>query len=466
MRKLLLICTLVLIYTGTEAKIWTPSVIADNMVLQQNDTVTLWGWTTKTNEEITVTGDWNNVPVKTKAFRGKWKVNLPTTKAGGPYKVKIKGHKELLLSNVMLGEVWLASGQSNMQWSSVHGFDNAKEEVSLADYPNIRLFNVPQVQSATRQFDVPAEWEECAPESVKEFSAVAYFFARHLHKNLDVPIGIINSSWGGTNAEVWVEEKVVNEDPELKQALTCHTPNDWKSYEPAYMFNSMIAPLIPFTIAGTIWYQGESNRNSASTYTKLFTSLIDNWRDNWGYNFPFYYVQIAPFKYKEKDAGVLLREAQLKAIKHDNVGMVVVSDIGNINDIHPGNKQDVGKRLGNWALVKTYNHSGIAYSGPLYKQMETKKNKAIISFDYAESGLMMKGKKLTHFEIAGADQQFVKAKAKISGNKVIVSSKQVKQPVAVRFAWDNIAEPNLFNKEGLPASAFRTDDWEIKITDQ
>jgi sialate O-acetylesterase len=434
------------------------------MVLQQNDTVTLWGWTTHTTEEITVTGDWNMTPVKTKAYHGMWEVKLATTKAGGPYKITIKGHKELVLSNVMLGEVWLASGQSNMQWSSVHGFDNAKEEVSLADYPNIRLFNVPQVQSATRQLDLPAEWEECSPESVKEFSAVAYFFARHLHKNLDVPIGIINSSWGGTNAEVWVEEKVVNDDPELLEALSAQGVNPWKSRDPAYMFNSMIAPLIPFEIAGAIWYQGESNRVAPHSYTKLFTGLIDNWRDNWGYNFPFYYVQIAPFKYKEKDAGVMIRQAQLEAMKHNNVGMVVVSDIGNINNIHPGNKQDVGKRLGNWALAKTYNKAGIVYSGPLYKQLDIKKNKAIISFDYAESGLMMKGKKLTHFEIAGADQKFVKAKAKISGNTVIVTSKQVKQPVAVRFAWDNIAEPNLFNQEGLPASAFRTDDWEIKIT--
>lgn len=445
------------------AKIWTPSVITDNMVLQRNDSVTIWGWTTKTIEPITVIGSWNNVPVKTKAFHGRWEVKLATTDAGGPYKITIKGHKELVISNVLLGEVWLASGQSNMQWSSIHGFDNAKEEVRLADYPNIRLFNVPQIQAATPQLDLPASWEECSPESVKEFSAVAYFFARHLHKNLDVPIGIINSSWGGTNAEVWVEEDVVMNDPELEKAMEFHKDQDWKSTKPAYMFNSMIAPLIPFKIAGTIWYQGESNRVAPHSYTKLFTGLIDNWRDNWGYNFPFYYVQIAPFKYKELDAGVMIREAQLKAMRHDNVGMVVVSDIGNINNIHPGNKQDVGKRLGNWALAKTYNHEDIVYSGPLYKQLKIKRNKAIIYFDYADSGLMMKGKQLTHFEIAGDDQQFVKAKAKIAGNTVIISSKKVKQPVAVRFAWDNIAEPNLFNKDGLPASAFRTDDWEIKI---
>lgn len=464
MKKLLLFGSLILVFCNANAKIWTPAIIADNMVLQRNDSVTIWGWTTHTTEEITVTGNWNNVPVKTKAFQGRWEVKLPTSEAGGSYSITIKGHKELIISNVMLGEVWLASGQSNMQWSSVHGFDNAKEEVSQAGYPNIRLFNVPQIQSATKQLDVPAEWEECSPESIVEFSAVAYFFARHLHQNL--PIGIINSSWGGTNAEVWVEEEVINNDPELLKAQQVQSDAPWKSTQPAYMFNSMIAPLVPFSIAGTIWYQGESNRLAPHSYTKLFTGLIDNWRRNWGYNFPFYYVQIAPFKYQEKDAGVLVREAQLKAMKHDNVGMVVVSDIGNIKNIHPGNKQDVGKRLGNWALSQTYNYPDITVSGPIYKGMEVRGKEISIDFDYAESGLVKKGKKLSHFEISGADKVFVKAKAVISRDKVVVRSKKVKEPVAVRFAWDNIAEPNLFNKENLPASAFRTDDWGIKITNE
>jgi len=454
----------VLLSSTCFAKIWTPSVTADGMVLQQNDTVTIWGWTTESIEAITVTGSWNNVSVTENAFRCEWSVRLATPKAGGPYTISIKGHEELIISDVLIGEVWLASGQSNMEWNAIRGFDNAKEEVANANYPNIRLFHVPKHQSESLQQDTPGEWEKCTPESMKTFSATAYFFARNLHQKLDVPIGIINSSWGGTPAEVWVAEKVVNEDLELVEAQKVLVDNKWKKYNPAMMYNAMIAPLIPFTIAGVIWYQGESNRKAPHSYTKLFSKLIMDWRAKWGYNFPFYFVQIAPFNYKEKDTGVLIREAQLKTLAVPNTGMVVVSDIGNINNIHPGNKQDVGKRLANWALAKAYGKSGIAYSGPLYREMTKDGDKIYIHFDYAQSGLMVKGDKLTHFEIAGTDQVFVNAKAKIEGNTIKVWNKEIKNPVAVRFAWDNIAEPNLFNKDGLPASAFRTDTWKINIT--
>ncbi|TKG96920.1 sialate O-acetylesterase [Puteibacter caeruleilacunae] len=445
------------------ATIWTPSVISDNMVIQQNDSVAIWGWTTETIEKITVTGSWNNQPASCKAFQGKWMVRLATPKAGGPFSISIKGHEELTLSNVMVGEVWLASGQSNMQWNAKRGFNNAKEEVAKANYPNIRLFHIPRHQATSAQQDTPGEWKECTPESMEEFSAVAYFFARNLHQQLDIPIGIINSSWGGTPAEVWVEEQVVERDQELVEAQKQLPENNWHSFKPGRMYNAMIAPLIPYTLAGSIWYQGESNRVAPYTYTKLFSGLIDCWRQKWGSEFPFYYVQIAPFKYKEKNAGVLIREAQMKAMTVPNSGMVVVSDIGNINNIHPGNKQDVGKRLANWALAKTYNKTGITYCGPIYRDMEKEGKNIIIHFDYAESGLMMKGKELTHFEIAGDDKVFVAANAKIIGNTVKVWNKKVKQPVAVRFAWDNIAEPNLFNKAGLPASCFRTDNWHVPV---
>lgn len=454
--KKIIIAILFVLPALTYAKIWTPSIITDNMVLQQKDSVAIWGWTTQTIEKITVTGSWNGKSVSTKAFHGKWFVKLATPQAGGPYTVSIKGHEEVTIKNVMIGEVWLASGQSNMEWNSERGFNNAKEEVKNANYPNIRLFHIPKHQAATIQQDTPGEWRECTPESMKKFSAVAYFFSRKLHKDLNVPIGIINSSWGGTPAEVWVEKEVVTRDPELVEANKNQPKQNWKSNEPGFMYNSMIAPIVPFKIAGTIWYQGESNRRAAKSYTKLFTALINNWRGLWGYEFPFYYVQIAPFKYKEKDAGVQIREAQMETMKVPNTGMVVVSDIGNINNIHPGNKQDVGKRLANWALAKTYNKEGITYCGPIYRSMEVKKRKIIIHFDYAESGLMAKGGDLTHFEIAGEDGIYVKAKAKIKGSTVKVWNKKVKKPVSVRFAWDNIAEPNLFNKEGLPASAFRT----------
>ncbi|MCL3780797.1 sialate O-acetylesterase [Prolixibacteraceae bacterium JC049] len=463
MKRLLLFVGLALIPSFIFAKIWTPSVISNNMVLQQNSQVTIWGWTTHTTEEIIVTGSWNNQPVKTKAHHGKWSLRLPTPKAGGPYQLTIKGHEEIVYNQILIGEVWLASGQSNMEWNATLGFNNAKEEVANANYPNIRLLHIPKHQADTPQQDTPGSWEKCTPQTMKTFSATAYFFARYLHQKLDVPIGIINSSWGGTPAEVWVKEEVVKNNQQLVESQKKLPKNNWHSFEPGKMYNAMIAPLIPFKIAGTIWYQGESNRLAPHTYTQLFTQLIDSWRESWGYKFPFYYVQIAPFNYREKNAGVMIREAQLKAMNHDNVGMVVVSDIGNINNIHPGNKQHVGKRLANWALAKTYNKANISYSGPVYRSMEINNNKVVLHFDYAQSGLMKKGKKLTHFVIADKSKQFVSAKAKIKGNTVVVWSNKVKHPVAVRFAWDNIATPNLFNNEGLPASAFRTDSWTISI---
>lgn len=463
-KKWSLFMVFLMLATTSFARIWTPSVIANNMVLQQQDTVTIWGWTTKTIEPITVTGSWNNVAVTEKAVQGKWTVRLVTPEAGGPYTISIKGHEEISISNVLIGEVWLASGQSNMEWSAALGFNNAKEEVTNANYPNIRLFHIPKHQSSTIQQDTPGKWKACTPESMKNFSATAYFFARNLHLKLDVPIGIINSSWGGTVAEVWVDEKVIDKDTELVEAQKELKENNWHSSKPGFMYNAMIAPLIPFTIAGTIWYQGESNRLAPHSYTKLFSALIKDWRSKWGYDFPFYYVQIAPFNYKEQDAGVLIREAQLKTLEVPNTGMVVISDIGNVNNIHPGNKQDVGLRLANWALAKTYEKNDITYSGPLYREMKIKDRKIIIHFDYAESGLQSKGDELTHFEIAGADSIFIKANAKIQGSTVKVWNKKVKNPMAVRFAWDNIAEPNLYNKAGLPASAFRTDNWKIKLT--
>ncbi|MBD0831622.1 sialate O-acetylesterase [Aestuariibaculum sediminum] len=446
------------------AKIWTSSVISDGMVLQRNTSVTIWGWTSETIEPITVIGSWDNVPVTQNAYQGKWSVQLPTPDAGGPYTVTIKGHEAIILSNVLIGEVWIASGQSNMEWTASNGITNAKEEINNAVYPNIRLFNVPKHQSASRQNDTKGNWTECSPNTMKDFSAVAYFFGRELHKELNIPIGLINSSWGGTRAEVWFNANYLKSKPHLVESKTHFTENKWHTAEPGYMFNAMVAPLIPFKIAGAIWYQGEANRVSPHIYKDVLSALIENWRAEWGYNFPFYFVQIAPFNYKEKHAGVLIREAQLKTFKDVyNTGMVVVSDIGNINNIHPKNKQDVGKRLAQWALTKNYNDKGKAFSGPIYREVKKEGQKMVIYFDYAEDGLMKNGDELTEFEICGADKIFIKARAKIKGDIVMVWHNKIKNPLAVRFAWNNKAEPNLYNKAGLPASCFRTDDWDIQI---
>lgn len=463
MKKILFILLIFLARNGF-ATIWLPSVISDNMVLQRDTMVTIWGWTTETIEPITVTGSWDQVAVTENAYQGKWSVQLTTPEAGGPFVVTIEGHETITLSNVLIGEVWIASGQSNMEWSASRGIINAHEEISHANYPNIRLFQVPKHQSPTRQDNTPGQWTECQPETMKAFSAVAYFFGRKLHKELNVPIGLINASWGGTRAEVWLNAKRVINDSNFDESEKHFTENKWHSSQPGYMYNAMIAPLIPFKIAGAIWYQGEANRLEADSYPATFESLIQNWREEWGYDFSFYFVQIAPFNYKEKDAGLLIREAQLKTFKKvPNTGMVVVSDISNINNIHPQNKQDVGKRLANWALVKNYGFTDVTFSGPVYRQVKREGEEMVVYFDYADDGLMKKGEELIAFEICGPDSIFLKAKARIDGKTVRVWNSEIRNPLAVRFAWDNIAEPNLFNRAGLPASCFRTDNWKIEM---
>ena len=435
-----------------------PAIFSDHMVLQQNAEVTIWGWANP-SEEVTVTGSWDKNTVKTKATNlAQWQVKIKTPAAGGPHTLTVKGYNTIEVQDILMGEVWLCSGQSNMEWTTRAGVDNAQPEIAKANYPAIRFFTVPRRSADGAQLDVDAQWVVCTPETMPNFSAVGYFFGQKIHENLKMPVGLINSSWGGTPAEIWVNAKAIAENKALAEAAAKVKEEPYGPYQPGKAFNAMIAPLIPYRIAGALWYQGESNTSNPQNYEKLLPALIQNWRTEWGYEFPFYFVQIAPYSYGDKNNGVLLRDAQRKSLSVPNTGMVVISDVGNIKDIHPRNKIPVGQRLANWALNKTYGKKDIVFSGPLYKSMKVEGNKIRISFDYAETGLVAKGKELTLFEIAGADQQFVPAMAKISGKTVVVSATSVKNPVAVRFAWSDTAEPNLFNKAGLPASSFRTDD--------
>ncbi len=449
------------------AKIWTPSILSDNMVLQQQSTAIIWGWTTATNETITISGSWNNKKVSVQAHQGVWQAQLPTPIAGGPYTLTIEGHEQLVFSNVLIGEVWIASGQSNMQWTPNMGLDNVQEEIQNANYSNIRFFQVPQRKSNTPQDDTPGQWATCTPETMQDFSSVAYFFGRKLHKNLNVPVGLISSNWGGTPVEVWIPSELITADEELQAAANKLSEFEWWPEKPGVTYNSMIHPLVKFNIAGAIWYQGESNRANATSYYRSFPLLINSWRNSWKKDIPFYFTQIAPFTYEkdEKDIkAAVVRDAQLQTMHTVvNTGMVVTNDIGNLKDIHPTNKQEVGRRLALWALAKTYGAKIPAYSGPVYESMEVVKNKIILHFDHAEGGLMMKGKTLKEFYVAGEDKIFHEAKARIKGSTVIVSSSSVKNPIAVRFAFYDKALPNLFNSEGLPASAFRTDDWEFNL---
>ncbi|MFD2999577.1 sialate O-acetylesterase [Pontibacter toksunensis] len=439
-----------------------PAIFSDHMVLQQKAEVTVWG-SAKAGEPVTVVGTWNNKPVTTKASNlGKWSVKLNTPDAGGPYVVTVKGYNTIIINDVLIGEVWLASGQSNMEWSAAAGIESAEVEVPKASYPEVRFFNVAHQTADGPQLNLQGDWVVSTPETMKHFSAVAYFFGRELHQELSVPVGLINSSWGGTPGEVWVSPETIASDPVLVEAAAKQKEVEYGPSQPGKAYHAMIAPLIPYHIAGALWYQGESNTVAPEAYETLLPALINNWRSEWGYEFPFYFVQIAPYKDYGPYAGALLRDSQRKSLKVPDTGMVVVSDIGNNDDIHPRNKLDVGKRLANLALNKTYGKENRPASGPLFREMKVEGRKVRLYFDYADKGLVSESKALPNFEIAGEDRKFVKADARIDGNTVVVQAKSVKNPVAVRYEWSNTVKPGLFNKAGLPVSSFRTDNWPMQ----
>lgn len=437
-----------------------PAVFSDNMVLEQNSDAAIWGWGDP-GSEVKITGSWNNDTLKALVSnQAEWKVKLKTPGAGGPFTINIKGSDEVVIKNVMIGEVWICSGQSNMEWSADHKLNNSNEEVKNANYPNIRFFHVKKVGSETPQNNCFARWEECTPATMHSFSAIGYFFGRQLMQNLNVPIGLIEVAWGGTAAEVWVKADIIKTDSLMQACAAKLNTYEWWPSKPGVVYNAMIAPLVPLRIAGAIWYQGESNAENPESYRKLFRTLIENWRLDFGKDFPFYYVQIAPYTYGQNTRAALIREMQMQSMDIQKTGMVVVSDlVDDVKNIHPGNKQDVGKRLANWALSETYGVKGLIYKHPLYESMKLEKSKIRVEFANAGNGLVLKGDELMCFEIAGADQVFKPAKAKISGNTVLIWTKEIKTPVAVRYCWSNDAIGNLFSQEGLPVAPFRTDNW-------
>lgn len=444
----------ILFYTMVRAEVVLPNIFTDNMVLQRNSEVLIWGWG-DINEEVVIITSWNNKEYKvTTPLTANWKLQVATPDAGGPFTIQVKGKSnEIVLQNVLIGEVWLCSGQSNMEWSANSGIDNAAEEIKNASYANIRFFSVAKRTSETEQDNLQGTWEECTPESMQDFTAIGYFFARRLQEKMDIPIGIIDTGWGATSAEVWTPESVFDEHDFLKEQAKKIQENPWAPVQPSILYNAMIHPLRQFKIAGTLWYQGESNAANPESYEELFSTMIGAWRAGWGYNFPFYFVQIAPYTYGKPEQGVQVRDAQRRALKTPNTAMVVVSDICTVDDIHPTNKQDVGLRLANIALKEQYDSFQDGIYGPLFKEINIFGSKVEVSFDYSE-GLNFRGKKRTDFEIAGVDGTFYTAKARIKNTKVILSAKEVKEPVKVRFAWSNTALPNLFNGVGLPASSF------------
>ena len=614
------------------AEVMLPKIFSDNMVLQRNEPIRVWGWA-KPSESVTVT--FNGATAKTKADKnGNWNVSLKAMPHGGPYELIVKGKNTITLRNILIGDVWVGSGQSNMEWT-IKDTNHAKEEIANANHPQIRLFTVPKALSFDVQKDLTGgQWQECTPKTLGDFSAVAYFFGRKLNADLNIPIGLVNSSWGGTNIQTWMSwdimsgkdeykkldmttlreaakdmpekqrkfaDAVANEKGKLEKWYEPGYADGWKKitlpklweqteigdadgvvwfrkeftvsaedigkgavlhlgpiddadetyingkqvgdmngwnidrhytlagnilqpgknvlvvrvYDgaggggiygaadklnlevnnkridlagewqykisvlntqyglqatgpnayPSQLYNAMIAPIIPMPIKGVIWYQGESNTGEAAKYQKLFPELINNWRTKWNQQFPFLWVQLANFMAPDSlpvsSGWAELREAQSKTLSLPATGQAVIIDIGEANDIHPRNKQDVGLRLALSALKVAYNQN-VVYSGPVYKSMQKADNKLVLTFDNIGSGLHVKDKYgyLKAFAIAGEDQKFVWAKAYVEGNNVIVYHPDIKNPVAVRYAWgNNPDDANLYNKEGLPASPFRTDSW-------
>lgn len=653
MKKLSLLLLLVLLaaVSAEGASLRLPAILNDHMVLQQNSFAKLWGWA-EPRQEVKVTTSWNQLTYRTVADQqGNWQLSVVTGKAGGPYSVTIQADETRVLEDILLGEVWICSGQSNMEWPLTRA-ETAETEIPLSDFPEIRLFTVERTIATVPTEDLKGIWELCSPETSADFSAVGYFFGKILHKKLGVPVGLVNTTWGGTPSEAWtsretnasfgdfdqqLEELYGTRDEEMEKArveqvriesmvkeqqdfenrgnigfsegwmntdfddsawelIPC--PAEWSSIEdlgrlegvvwmrkeikipdswigkdlslelgpvdemdityingvevgtsrkinnwnvpryyqvpaslvssgelqlairivntnaqggiighpeqlkiypqestgddavmlagewkhkvayrfpevpmlfnshtPSVLYNGMLHPLLKLSIKGAIWYQGESNRARAGQYRTIFPGMIIDWRNNWNQGeFPFYFVQIAPYDYGPGTNSAELREAQfltLSKLKH--IGMAVTMDIGNPDDIHPANKRDVGKRLALWALAKDYGKD-LVFSGPLYREQFIEDNKIRIHFNCTGSGLLAKGGPLTHFEIAGEDQEYHPAVAHIEGETVVVSASEVASPVAVRYGWSNTAEPNLFNAEGLPASSFSTDSWK-RITE-
>ncbi len=466
---------LILIFLNTlsvSAKITLPDIIQSNMVLQQKSKVLLWG-EARSNAEVTIKASWSKKLYKTKSNAdGSWRITVQTPAAGGPYDITFNDGTRLKIKNILIGEVWLCSGQSNMEIPVV-GYSywpapilHSNDILFNSNNSQIRLYKVEKAFSKKPLKDCKGIWQESNPQTVREFSAVGYLYAKLLQQKLKVPVGIIEAAVGATVIETWMSKNSLAEVPEVKLS---YKPDSSKidMNDPSVAFNAMINPLTEFRIKGVIWYQGEQNWVDPKYYNKLMVAMVKGWRKLWGQgNFPFYYVQIAPYKYPyDRNLVPYLREEQLKAMNEiPNCGMVVSLDVGSEYTVHPPNKLIISKRLLYWALAKTYGWKGLAYCGPIYKSMKIKGNSIEVFFNYDSTGLTSYGKKLSCFKIAGKDKKFYQASARISRDKlgtdiVIVHSDSVKTPIAVRYGFKDWVKGDLYNNMGLPASPFKTDNW-------
>ncbi len=458
-----------------------PGVFSDRMVLQQGDSVRVWG-TAEPNEQLQITLAESSVTT-TADSAGNWTAFVPPPPAGGPYELVIAGaDAQVVISDVLVGEVWLCSGQSNMKWSVTQS-SPLTDPVEMEKYlsglvdSRIRLLTVPAqaIEEPSKNFAEPAAWQVASPEAIAGFSATAFYFARALHESArlkDTPIGLIDCSWSGTPGESWVSRDALDRQPELAPLLDYWAENADKQTpdRPASLFNGMVSPLIPFSIRGVIWYQGEANVGRGQQYAIILKTLIEDWRDRFDQGkLPFYIVQLAPFRYTNKDPQALaeLWDAQRAALELPNVAIAATSDIGNPTDIHPKNKETVGERLALIARALTYGETDFAWSGPQFESARRigDSNRMAVKFAFADE-LDCPGETPHGFLICGPDQQFVPAQAKIGDGEVIIWSDDVAEPVAVRYLWDDTSASNLFNGAGLPALPFRTDKFELLSRDE
>lgn len=504
------------------ADVKLPGIFGDHMLLQRELATPIWGWAAP-GEKVTVRIAGQEKKAEADQS-GRWVVKLDPMNANKKgHALEVQGSNKVIFKDVLVGDVWICSGQSNMEWS-VRNTKNAKQEIAAADYPAIRLFNVPGHTTARLgKTDLPGQWNVCSPQTVSGFSAVGYFFGRHIHQQGDVPVGLIGSNWGGTRIEPWVAPEGFRKISELKSIAEKVNRFDtkvpegkatWEAYfdgvekwvgqsrssfrngkafsepprmpgfkghgDPTAIYNAMIHPLVPYGVRGGIWYQGESNGGEGVEYFHKMRALIEGWREIWNqgdFEFYFYFVQLADFQHPNDnpaggDGWARIREAQRQALTIPYTGMAVITDIGEAKDIHPRNKQDVGIRLAHWAVRDTLGKTDTVVSGPLFKSMKIEGAKIRLTFDHVGGGLMVGEKvglkptkeikegKLKRFAIAGKDKVWQWADTEFDGDNVIVSSEAIPEPVAVRYAYSmNPEGANLYNREGLPASPFRTDDW-------
>lgn len=472
MKKIFLVIVCVcLVCVNVKSEVKLPAFFSDGMVMQQQTIANLWG-TATVNKTVKVTTSWDNKEYKTKADNaGNWKLSIQTPVAGGPYEIIFSDGKETRIKDVLMGEVWICSGQSNMEMP-MKGFpgqpvDNANMDALRSRNDQIRLFTVKRSSSFIPKTDVTGNWKHANAESVREFSATAYYFGRLVQEQLGVPVGLVLAAWGGSACEAWMTAEWLKAFPDAKIPQR-EADIKSKNRTPTVLYNGMLHPLIGMTMRGVIWYQGEDNYNRASTYADMFTTMIRGWRADWKQgDFPFYYCQIAPYDYGLITAqgekvinSAYLREQQAKA-EHmiNNVGMAVLMDAGMEKGIHPSQKQVVGERLARLALVKTYGLKGFTAESPYFSGMTVSNDTVTVSFDRDKMWINCKDKfESANFQLAGEDRVFYPAKAWVERSKVKVKSEKVPHPVAVRYGFENYVAGDLFG-EDLPVSSFRSDNW-------